>query len=128
LFNGKLNFEFDVFRNKRTDILWAANNAYPHTTGIIPPDQNLAELQNQGFDFMVGYNTTIGQEATFSVSLNGGYAINEILFWDEPPGNLPWQVSTGRPIGSELYYNAIGIFRDQAAVDAYPSWPGSRAW
>jgi len=125
LFNGKLNFEFDLFRNKRTEILWAANNAYPHTTGIIPPDQNLAELQNQGFDFMVGYNTTIGQEATFSVSLNGGYAINEILFWDEPPGNLPWQVSTGRPIGSELYYNAIGIFRDQAAVDAYPSWPGA---
>jgi hypothetical protein len=41
------------------------------------------------------------------------------------PGNLPWQVSTGRPIDSELYYNAIGIFRDQAAVDAYPSWPGA---
>jgi TonB-linked SusC/RagA family outer membrane protein len=125
MFNGKLNFEFDVFRNLRTEILWAANNAYPHTTGIIPPDQNLAELQNRGFDFLVGYNTTIGQDARLSVSLNGGYAINEILFWDEPPGNLPWQVSTGRPIGSELYYNAIGIFRDQAAVDAYPSWPGA---
>jgi hypothetical protein len=26
------------------------------------------------------------------IGFNGGYAINKILFWDEPPGNLPWQV------------------------------------
>lgn len=29
-------------------------------------------------------------------------------------------------MNSSLYYQAIGIFRDQAAVDAYPSWAGAR--
>jgi hypothetical protein len=87
LFNGKLNFEFDVFRNLRTEILWAANNAYPLTPLVLfLRIKTSLNYKIRGFDFLVGYNTTIGQEATFSVSLNGGYAINEILFWDEPPG------------------------------------------
>ncbi|MCK5468652.1 MAG: SusC/RagA family TonB-linked outer membrane protein, partial [Cyclobacteriaceae bacterium] len=45
---------------------------------------------------------------------------------------LEWQVSTGHPIGrdpeepdDDLYYQAIGIFDNQAEVDAYPSWPGA---
>ena len=31
-----------------------------------------------------------------------------------------------KPIDSGLYYEAIGIFKDQAAVDAYPHWAGAR--
>ena len=125
LFDGKLNFEFDVFRNLRTDILYPANASVPLTAGFEPPDQNIGEVENKGLDFSVTYNGTISQDAQWSIGFNGGYAKNKILFWDEPAGRLPWQVSTGRPIGSGLYYNAIGIFRDQAAVDAYPSWPGA---
>lgn len=125
LFDGKLNFEFDVFRNHRTDILYPANASVPLTAGFEPPDQNIGEVENKGFDMSIGYNGTISQDASWSIGFNGGYAKNKILYWDEPAGRLPWQVSTGRPIGSELYYNAIGIFRDQAAVDAYPSWPGA---
>jgi len=107
-------------------MLWPANNAYPLSTGIRPPDQNIAALENKGFDFSVSYNGTISQDATWNIGVNGGYAKNKILNWDEPAGRLPWQVSTGKPIGSELYYNAIGVFKDQAAVDAYPSWPGAQ--
>lgn len=125
LFDGKVNFEFDVFKNLRTEILWSANSAYPLSTGIIPPKQNIGEVENKGVDFSVSYIGTISQDANWSIGLNGGYAKNTILFWDEPAGRLPWQISTGRPIGSGLYYNSIGIFKDQAAVDAYPSWPGA---
>lgn len=126
LFDGKVNFEFDVFKNVRTEILWEANNAYPLSTGIDPPDQNIGEVENKGVDFSFSYNGTIGQNSSWSAGLNGGYAKNKILFWDEPAGRLDWQVSTGKPIGSELYYHAIGIFSDQNAVDAYPSWPGAQ--
>jgi TonB-linked SusC/RagA family outer membrane protein len=132
LFQGKMNFEFDVFRNLRTDILYPANASVPLTAGFEPPDQNIGEVENKGFDMSLSYNGTISQDARWSIGFNGGYAKNKILFWDEPAGKLPWQVSTGNPIGLDpedpdldLYYNAIGIFRDQAAVDAYPSWPGA---
>ncbi len=126
LFKGKVTFEFDVFKNVRSDMLWPANNAYPLSTGIIVPDQNIAEMENKGIDFSVGYNGKIGQDATWNIGFNGGYAKNKILNWDEPAGRLPWQISTGKPIGSELYYNSIGVFKDQAAVDAYPHWPGAQ--
>jgi len=132
LFNGKVNFEFDVFRNLRTDILYPANASVPLTAGFEPPDQNIGEVENKGWDMSLSYNGTISQDASWNIGFNGGYAKNKILFWDEPAGKLPWQVSTGNPIGLDpddpnldLYYNSIGIFSDQAAVDAYPSWPGA---
>ena len=30
------------------------------------------------------------------------------------------------PVGTELYYIADGIFRDQEAVDSYPHWEGAQ--
>lgn len=125
LFDGKLNFEFDVFKNLRTDILYPANASIPLSAGFSPPDQNIGEVENKGVDFSVSYNGTISQDMTWNIGFNGGYAKNKILFWDEPAGKLPWQISTGKPIGSALYYNSIGVFKDQAAVDAYPHWPGA---
>ena len=44
----------------------------------------------------------------------------KFFFGYEAPGTPEWQKSTGKPIDSGLYYEAIGIFKDQAAVDAYP--------
>lgn len=132
LFDGKFNFELDVFKNVRTDILYPANASVPLTAGFEPPDQNIGEVENKGVDFSFSYNGTISQDANWRIGLNGGYAKNKILFWDEPAGKLEWQVSTGHPIGrdpeypdDDLYYQAIGIFDNQAEVDAYPSWPGA---
>ena len=70
---------------------------------------------------------------SYQIGVNGGYSKNEVIFLDEPPNVLPWQTVTGRPyndptrLAGNLMYNAIGVFRDQAAVDAYPHWPGARA-
>ncbi|MCG8305860.1 MAG: TonB-dependent receptor [Cytophagales bacterium] len=132
LFEGKFTFEFDVFKNVRTDILFPANASIPLTAGFEPPDENIGEVENKGFDFSFAFNDNINDHTSWRIGFNGGYAKNKILFWDEPPGRLPWQVSTGKPLGLDarnpgldLYYNAIGVFKDQAAVDAYPSWPGA---
>ena len=54
-----------------------------------------------------------------------GYQKNRIKFWDET-GIPDYQKSTGHPMNSSLYYQAIGVFKDQAAVDAYPHWAGAR--
>lgn len=125
LFGGKVGFEFDYFNNVRSQMLIGRSGSIPFTAGFQPPRENLGKLRNRGFDFLVTYSGQAG-ELNFQIGLNGGYAKNKILFWDEAPGFDPWQTSTGRPVGSDLFYNAIGVFRDQAAVDAYPSWPGAR--
>ncbi|MDQ3534975.1 MAG: SusC/RagA family TonB-linked outer membrane protein, partial [Bacteroidota bacterium] len=125
LFNGNVNFEVDYFNNIRSQMLIGRNASIPRTAGFDPPKQNLGRLINRGFDFLVNYGFEVGQ-VNFQVGLNGGYSKNNVSFLDEAPGVVSWQTVTGRPYDTRLLYNAIGVFRDQEAVDAYPSWPGAR--
>jgi TonB-linked SusC/RagA family outer membrane protein len=117
LFNDKVTFELDYFYNKRTDILWVKNASVPQSTGLTLPAQNIGEVENSGFDFTLGYRNQIG-DFKYNVGLNGGYAKNKILFWDEAPGAPEWQRSTGRPMNTYVAYQYDGVFKDQAAIDA----------
>lgn len=114
---GKIFFELDAFYNKRTNILWRKNASVPQSTGLSLPAENIGEVANKGFDFNIGYRGNAG-DLQYSVSVNGGYAKNEILFWDEAPGAPEWQRSTGRPMNTFLVYQYDGVFRDQAAIDS----------
>jgi TonB-linked SusC/RagA family outer membrane protein len=125
LLDGKLKFSAEYFYNIRTSILWQRNASVPATTGLTLPRENIGEVENQGVEFTLGYGSKIG-ELTYDISVNSGLQKNRIKFWDETPGVPEYQQSTGHPMNSELYYQAIGIFKDQAAVDAYPHWAGAR--
>ncbi|HEY9487415.1 MAG TPA: SusC/RagA family TonB-linked outer membrane protein, partial [Chryseosolibacter sp.] len=117
--DGKVFFEFDLFYNKRTNILWRKNASVPQSTGLsaLLPAENIGEVANKGFDLNLGYRGQVG-DFKFTVSVNGGYAKNEILFWDEAPGAPEWQRSTGRPMNTFLVYEYDGVFKDQADIDA----------
>ncbi len=114
---GKVFFEFDLFYNKRTNILWQKNASVPQTTGLILPAENIGEVENKGFDLNVGYRGNLGP-VTFSASVNGGYAKNKILFWDEAPGAPEWQRSTGKPMNTFLVYQYDGVFATQEDIDS----------
>ena len=131
-FQSKFFLEFDLFDNRRSNILWRRNASVPGSTGLSLPRENLGKVKNQGFDFNVGYQDQ-ANDFRYSVAFNGGYAKNEITFWDEAPGAPEWQRSTGKPVpsdpndvGDDIYYEAIGIFNDQAEIDNYPHWDGAR--
>lgn len=117
LFNGKLSFEFDVFSNLRTNILWTRNASVPQSTGLSLPAENIGKVSNKGFDFNIGYRAQAG-EFKYSVSVNGGYAKNKVLFWDEAPGAPEWQRTTGRPMYTFQAYIYDGVFKDQGEIDA----------
>ena len=122
---GRITFELDYFNNIRSKMLIPRFASIPRTAGFVPPRENIGKLRNRGFDFLVNYGSQIG-EVTFQVGVNGGYSKNEVIFYDEPSNVLPWQTITGRPHDTRLLYNAIGVFRDDAAVNAYPHQPGAR--
>jgi TonB-linked SusC/RagA family outer membrane protein len=125
MFSGKVSFSLDYFYNVRSNILWWKNASVPATAGISLPQQNFAKVSNQGFEVQVGYHNHLG-EFKYAVTANIAYAKNKILNWDEPEGVPKYQQTTGHPMNSQLYYQAIGIFRDSAAVAKYPHWDGAR--
>ncbi len=130
--HNKLSVTFDYFNYNRSNILWIRSASVPTSTGLTLPRENIGRVRNRGFDFDIAYRNDIG-DLKYTIGLNGGYAKNKITFWDESPGAPVYQQSTGHPIPSDpnnpsndLYYQAIGIFRDQADVDKQPHWPGAR--
>jgi len=125
LFKEKLSLSFDYFYNLRNKILCYRNASVPASTGLNLPRENIGKVINKGFEFVIGYNNKWG-ELGYHISLNGAHQKNKIKFWDETPGAPYYQRSTGRPINARLLYHAIGIFADQAAVDAYPHWDGAQ--
>lgn len=125
LYDGNITISADYFNNLRSNILWWRNASVPQSTGLSLPQENIAKVANSGFEIQLGYRTHY-DAFHYSISLNGSYSKNEIKFWDEPPGAPEYQKSTGHPINSGLYYNAIGIFRDQEHVDSYPHRPEAR--
>jgi len=117
--DNKLTFEFDAFYNKRTKILIARGNSIPGSSGITDklPPVNLGKVDNKGLEFKLSWNDRAG-EFNYGLSVNGGYAKNKIIFWDETPGAPEWQRSTGMPTGTQLVYQFAGVFKDQAEIDA----------
>ncbi|RYF72591.1 MAG: TonB-dependent receptor, partial [Cytophagaceae bacterium] len=116
-FNGKISFEFDYFNNLRTSILYPRNASVPRTTGLTLPPENIGRVRNSGFDGQISYNGKAG-DLRFSVGVNGGYAQNKILFWDEAPGAPDWQRTTGKPINTYIAYQYDGVFATQEEISA----------
>ncbi|HRP32542.1 MAG TPA: TonB-dependent receptor [Agriterribacter sp.] len=123
LWNNRINVEFDYFYNKRDKIAIQKQGSTPASSGIAPllPPVNLGRLDNKGWEVKVGYNGQSG-DFTYTVSVNGGYAKNKVVFWDEPPSGPEWQRSTGHSIGSSgfsfLALQYDGVFKDQKEIDA----------
>ncbi|MGC4039105.1 MAG: TonB-dependent receptor [Chitinophagaceae bacterium] len=122
--NNRLTVELDYFQNRRSGILWFRNASIPQSTGLTLPAENIGKVANKGYEFKIGFNDKIG-DLRYNVSINGGYAKNKILFWDETPGRPAYQLSTGHPIpdnvsspDDNLLYQYDGVFKDQKDVDA----------
>ncbi|HWV65962.1 MAG TPA: hypothetical protein VN105_08935, partial [Chitinophaga sp.] len=125
LLNNKLAVSADYFYNLRTNILAYRNASVPGSAGLSLPQENIGEVVNKGFELQASYRGSTG-DFKYQVSANGAWAKNHIKFWDETPGVPDYQKSTGNQMNARLYYQAIGVFVDQAAIDKYPHWTGAR--
>ncbi|WP_202909881.1 SusC/RagA family TonB-linked outer membrane protein [Mucilaginibacter pedocola] len=125
LLDGKITISGDYFYNLRSNILAYRNASVPGSAGLSLPQENIGKVVNKGFELQIGYQNRAG-DFVYSVSANGAYSKNHIQYWDETPGVPDYQRSTGSQMNANLYYQSMGVFKDQAAVDAYPHWPGAR--
>ncbi|GAA4305155.1 TonB-dependent receptor [Compostibacter hankyongensis] len=121
----KFYLNADFFYNERSDILAPRSASVPAYTGLALPDENIAKVDNRGFELEAGYQQQVSKDFNFSVGGNMSYSHNRVIFTDEPKRSVPWQQRTGHPYGATLLYRAIGVFADDAAVENYPHWTGA---
>ena len=127
ILDERLAFDFTYFRHNRDDILWFRNEAVPQTAGFTLPRENIAQVKSRGFEAEVAYSQQIAANTFFRAGANLTLAEDEIKFFAEPDGVLPHQQNTGRPMETNLYYVADGIWNTQQEIDNAPaSWPGAR--
>jgi TonB-linked SusC/RagA family outer membrane protein len=131
-FLNDFSLEFIYFKEKRSNILLPRNASIPNVTGIVNPynsdalvpSENIGKVDNSGIESTLGYM----HRGDFSYGISGNitYAKSKVIFRDESLGVLEYQKETGRPLNTYLLYRAIGIFRTQQELDAYPHVPGAK--
>jgi TonB-linked SusC/RagA family outer membrane protein len=121
---NRLTLEFDVFSESRKDILAYRNATVPNYTGLTLPMENIAEVDNKGFDAQVMYRGKVS-DVSFNVGGNMSFARNKIIFSDERDlyvtiDDYKRQSTEGHPVGAALVYDYIGIYRTAEDLTTYP--------
>lgn len=117
LLNNRLTAEFDVFFERRNNILSRRNVTVPDYTGLQLPLENIAKINNNGIEAAVTYRGTVG-DVSYNVGGNFTYARSKVIFNDE--GNVypeSYQKGEGHIVGSYLALDYKGVYRSEADLE-----------
>lgn len=131
LFNNRLYLTADYYNRMTRDLLLLVN--VPTITGFDAVVQNIGEMQNRGWEFSVASQNLTGP---FIWNTNANLSFNRNKVLALGPTGDPIRSGTGvgetnitmigHPIGSFFGYRQIGIFMNQADLDAHPHDATSR--
>lgn len=119
LFHHSLNFSFDIFKERSTDIL-ISSGMIPDMFGGIIPQLNRGIVENKGLEFSVGYSDKIGEFGYFA-NFNLAATKNKVINKDEQFWKESYRYTTGHPVGEQFGLIAEGLFQDQEEIDRSPS-------
>ncbi len=117
LLKNKLSMSFDYFYEKNIDIM--IQPSLPNIMGIRFPNFPIGIVENKGFDAALGYTDKIGG-MEFSINGMVSQARNKILERGEEKQRFEYQNRTGRSLDAIFGLEALGLFRNQAEIDASP--------
>ncbi|GEP96704.1 SusC/RagA family TonB-linked outer membrane protein [Chitinophaga cymbidii] len=129
-FDGKLNFTAEYYNRITSDMLLPIQ--LPAIAGFTTTWSNVGKVRNRGVELGIDYRTRIG-EVGFNGNFNISFNRNKVLeiqgandeIWN---GTMygDYNVSKpGRPIGMIYGYKVLGIFQNQAEIDASPTQDGA---
>lgn len=129
LWDNKVSFSFDAYSKKTTDLL--LDVTLPEFVGPTVMAQNVGEMENKGFEFVLGWNPQIKGDWSVSNTITFNRNRNKVtaLVNDEPieMGNVymnntfaanPTRVEVGLPLGSFRGYIFEGVWQTSEATEA----------
>jgi TonB-linked SusC/RagA family outer membrane protein len=84
LWNGELDFSFDVYRRNRDGLLATRIQALPNTFGATLPQENLNSDRTEGFEFLIGHRNSVN-EFTYGVSANMNIGRSMMTYRERAP-------------------------------------------
>lgn len=115
----KVDFNLDIFYEKRKGILSTTDASVPGYIGIGTPYENIGKVNNKGFEINVNYRDHIGK-LSYWVGAGAWYAQNKIVFMDEIKRPYDYLYRTGHSIGQPFVLEAIGLFKDKNDIASSP--------
>ena len=109
LFNYRLHFSGDIFKEHRTGIL-IAPRSLPAIIATSLPNMNLGEVDNRGYEIELGWKDNIGQ-FTYDLNANVTFARNKIIFEDEVEPEFEYQRETGGSTGRYMLYQFERLYQ-----------------
>ncbi len=116
-FKNRLNLTFDYFYEKNKDIM--IQPALPYLMGIRFPDFPIGIIENKGFDASMRYTQQFG-DVELSLMGTVTQAKNKVINRGEETPRFAYQARTNRPLDGIYGLQAMGLFQDQAEIDASP--------
>ncbi len=115
LLNSRLNFTFDFYYSKTTDML--LNVPVPAITGFTESQTNIGSVRNQGVEFSISSVNIRNKDFVWTTDFNISANRNKVLSLGN--NNAPIEVSTnsavsrtevGQPVGNYYGYKVIGVY------------------
>lgn len=120
LFNDKVDFVIDFFRDQRNGI-FQQRVQVPEYVGVVSnPYANVGRMRSTGADGNISYNAQITQDFGFTVRGNFTYSKNVVQNWEQAYMEYPYLEYNGFPYGSIRGYQALGLFKDEDDVKYSP--------
>ena len=119
LFNGNLDFSFEFFDKRTSDILRTVTLP-DQVGGLTGPIRNIGEVSNKGFELNLGYRNQIGD---FRYAINGNmtFVKNKITnLNDDTTINGMFILKEGEEIDSFYMLHCIGIFQSEEEIANSP--------
>jgi TonB-linked SusC/RagA family outer membrane protein len=112
LFEDKLGFVFDVFKENRKDILVTERGLLPNILGTttIAPAVNVGIVENKGYEIELNWKEQKNKDFGVALNLNMSYTKNKIIYQEEAPRNQPYQFRTGQSVGQPFGYKYDRFF------------------
>lgn len=121
LFNNKIDFTVDFFRNKTTGI-FQKRESVPEESGLNEtlPFANIGKMTSWGFDGHASYTQSFGKDIYLTARGNFTLARNEVDYWEQAGVNYPYQSYAGKPYGVLRGLIAEGLFKDEEDIISSP--------
>ena len=123
LFNDDLSIVFDLFKERRENILLKREHSIPSFLGYntSAPYGNIGIIENKGFDGPIEYNKRINKDWVIALRGNVTFNKDKWIQGELPEQKYEWMNQYGRNINGAKGYVAEGLFT-QAEIDDMARW------